>query len=181
MTGHEHVRQSRGSGESAGLKEWSVGGAVIVRNDRVLLVQNQRRNGELDWSTPGGVIDEGESVLGGLGREVTEETGIEVHDWRGPLYRVEVTAPGFGFFLQAEAHLALASVGDVAVDDPDRIVVGAEFVTLELARIRLESAPIWVAEPLLAHLFDGVDDGRLFAYRLDGSSPGDRRVVRLAP
>ena len=161
------------------IKRWSVAGGVVVQGDRCLLVQNRRRNGATDWSTPGGVIDQGESVLGGLGREVLEETGIEVGEWHGPLYRVEVDAPGFGFHMIAEAHRALSFSGEVVVDDPDGVVIGAEFVTLDQASSLLGSAPLWVAEPLLAHLLEGVMDGRLFSYRLEGSSPADRKVVRL--
>ena len=37
--------------------EWTVAGAVLEHGDGLLLVCNQRRNGSLDWSTPGGVID----------------------------------------------------------------------------------------------------------------------------
>jgi 8-oxo-dGTP diphosphatase len=165
---------------SEGLRQWSVAGGVVVRGDHCLLVQNRRRNGDVDWSTPGGVIDAGETMVGGLGREVTEETGLEITDWHGPLYRVEVTAPGFGFFLQAEAHRALSFQGDLTVDDPDGIVIGAEFVSVELVQARLEGAPRWVAEPLLAHLLEGVDDGRLFSYHLEGTSSVDRRVIRLS-
>ena len=164
---------------SDGLRHWRVAGGVVVQESACLLVQNRRRDGRLDWSTPGGVIDPGESILGGLGREVAEETGLAVADWRGPLYRVEVTAPGFGFHLEAEAHLALGFRGAIAIDDPDGIVVDAEFVSLEMAVERLADAPQWVAEPLLDHLRGGIEDGRLYAYRLDGDRAENRRVVRL--
>ena len=165
--------------EGTQLRQWSVAGGVLERDGRFLLVQNLRRNGDLDWSTPGGVIDEGESVLGGLSREVEEETGLQVTGWTGPLYRIEVTAPGYGFFLQVEAHLATGFEGELHIDDPDGIVVQAEFVDLAGARERLRDASPWVGEPLLDHLAEGVDDGRLYAYRLEGTGPDDRRVIRL--
>lgn len=166
-------------GETDGLRQWAVAGGVLEKDGRFLLVHNRRRNGDLDWSTPGGVIDEGESVLEALTREVVEETGIAVSGWSGPLYRVEVTAPGYGFFLQVEAHRATGFSGELVIDDPDGIVVAAEFVDIDDARRKLDGASPWVAEPLLEHLSDGVDDGRLFSYRLDGSGPDDRRVTRL--
>jgi len=53
------------------VREWLVAGGIIEGPDGILLVQNRRRDGSLDWSTPGGVIEvhEGESVVDGLTRE----------------------------------------------------------------------------------------------------------------
>ena len=166
-------------GESDGLRQWSVAGGVLEQDGTFLLVHNRRRNGDLDWSTPGGVIDEGESVLQGLTREVLEETGLTVDGWTGPLYRVEVTAPDHGFFLQVEAHRAISFTGEIVIDDPDGIVVGAEFVDLLAAKSLLDGASPWVAEPLLDHFADGIADGRLYAYELHGTGPDDRRVTKL--
>ena len=61
------------------MRAWLVGGAIVEGPDGLLLVRNRRRNGALDWSPPGGVIDAGESVLEGLTREVEEETGLTRH------------------------------------------------------------------------------------------------------
>lgn len=47
--------------EGAGLKQWHVASGVILGDDGVLLVANRRRNGDVDWSTPGGVVDPGET------------------------------------------------------------------------------------------------------------------------
>lgn len=161
-----------------GLRHWQVAGGVLVDDRGVLLVQNLRRNGSLDWSTPGGVVDPGETPIVGLTREVHEETGLVVGAWRGPLYRVEVLAPDAGFFLVVEAHRARDFSGALSIDDPDGIVVGAEFVAVPAVGPRLDGAPPWVAEPLLAHLNEGVDDGRIFRYRVDGRSGADRTITR---
>lgn len=161
-----------------GLRHWQVAGGVIVDERGVLLVENLRRNGRTDWSTPGGVVDPGETPVQGLTREVAEETGLEVGAWRGPIYRVEVLAPDAGFHLVVEAHRAQSFTGILAIDDPDGIVVGAEFVDLGRAADRLGEASPWVAEPLLAHLDDGFDDGRVFRYRVDGRSSADRTITR---
>lgn len=162
-----------------GLRHWLVAGGIIVAEDRVLLVHNERRNGGRDWSTPGGVIDDGETLLEGLTREVQEETGLAVGGWQGPCYRVEVTAPELGFFLRVEAHRAVSFTGEITIDDPDGIVVGAEFVDPDTAAVRLGDAPRWVAEPLLECIRSGLDDGRLYRYHLAGSDPKNRQVSRL--
>ena len=162
-----------------GLRHWQVAGGIIVVDDAVLLVKNQRPGGTIDWSTPGGVIDPGETVLAGLTREVHEETGLTVPSWRGPLYRVEVTAPDAGFLLRVEAHLSVTVHGDLAVDDPDGIVVDAHYVERHLVGDQLADAQPWVVEPLLAHLVDGVTDGRWFRYLVTGRRGGPRHVERL--
>src|SRR3546814_17165771 len=78
------------------MRDWVVGGALIVSDEGLLLVQNRRRNGAHDWTSPGGVIDEGESLIDGLTREVREETGLRVTEWSGPLYEVRCRAPDLG-------------------------------------------------------------------------------------
>jgi 8-oxo-dGTP diphosphatase len=160
-----------------GLRHWQVAGGVITDPRGMLLVENLRRNGQTDWSTPGGVVDPGETPTEGLTREVEEETGLTVTGWSGPLYRVEVTAPDAGFFLRVEAHLAKAYTGSLRIDDPDGIVVSAEFVDQLTARSRLQGTSPWVVEPLLAHLEDGVADGRVFRYLVEGDR-SDRRITR---
>ena len=47
------------------MRDWVVGGALILSDEGVLLVQNRRRNGSHDWTPPGGVIDDGESCSRG--------------------------------------------------------------------------------------------------------------------
>lgn len=165
--------------EADGLRHWQVAGGVIVREDAVLLVENLRRGGSTDWSTPGGVIDPGESAVEGLTREVEEETGLRVGRWRGPLYRVEVLAPDAGFFLRVEAHLAIEVAGEIVVADPDGIVVGVDFVQRSQVERRLVDAQPWVSEPLLAHLDRGISDGRIYRYRMIGGRGEDRQIERL--
>lgn len=161
-----------------GLRHWHVAGGVIIDRRGLLLVENQRRNGTTDWSTPGGVVDPGETPLQGLTREVEEETGIRVEHWTGPIYRVEVEAPEAGFFLRVEAHRADRFTGSIRVEDPDGIVVAAEFVDVSAAADRLGGGSPWVVEPLLAHLRQGVDDGRLFRFKVEGGRGDDRRITR---
>jgi 8-oxo-dGTP pyrophosphatase MutT (NUDIX family) len=57
----------------------SVAAVVLDEQDRVLLIQ---RVGTGDWQIPGGVLERDEDVVGGLRREIVEETGLAVRPVR---------------------------------------------------------------------------------------------------
>ena len=42
------------------MRRWSVASGLLESDGRLLLVANRRRSGAVDWSPPGGVIDDGE-------------------------------------------------------------------------------------------------------------------------
>ncbi|MBL8778387.1 MAG: NUDIX hydrolase [Acidimicrobiales bacterium] len=161
------------------MHRWLVGGALIEGPGGLLLVQNRRRGGQVDWSPPGGVIDEGESVLEGLAREVLEETGLVVTAWEGPVYSIEAEAPGLGWTLTVEVHRAVAYEGDLLVDDPDGIVVDACFVDPAACADRLTEGHPWVREPLVEWLGERWVGTRGFGYRVDGDDLARLTVSRL--
>lgn len=160
------------------MRQWLVGGGLILGEGGLLLVRNRRRNGDHDWSPPGGVIDEGETLLDGLTREVEEETGVVVSAWQGPVYEVEVEAPGLGWHLRVEAHVAVDYSGDLRVDDPDGIVVDAAFVATDACEDHLATCRRWVSEPLGAWLAERWEEPRRFRYRLEGDDPSLAVVTR---
>lgn len=53
-------------------------GAVIVQNDRVLLIRRATPPLLGDWSLPGGVLECGETLREAVAREALEETGLVV-------------------------------------------------------------------------------------------------------
>lgn len=53
-------------------------GAVIVRNDRVLLIQRGNEPNRGCWSIPGGVLELGETLAEAAVREVREECQLEI-------------------------------------------------------------------------------------------------------
>lgn len=161
------------------MKEWLVAGAVVEGPTGLLLVQNRRRDGRVDWSPPGGVVDPGETVIGGLTREVHEETGLTVTDWSESIYEITADAPGMGWNLRVVVHQALAWEGDLTIDDPDGIVVDARYVAVDRCGNHLADSPMWVRDPLGAWLAERWVERRAFRYLVEGASYGDLRVLAV--
>ena len=61
-------------------------GAVVVRDERVLLIRRAKAPRESEWSLPGGLQKLGETVFEAARREVMEETGVAIR----PLAIVDV-------------------------------------------------------------------------------------------
>jgi 8-oxo-dGTP diphosphatase len=163
-----------------------VGGAVIESDvidsdclppgfsqvEGVLLVQNRRHGGLVDWTPPGGVIDQGESLLEGLTREVMEETGLEVLEWSEPLYEIDAIAPDLGWRLRVVVHRAEAVTGSLRTDaDPDGIVLAADVVAPEECAQRLDAAHAWVREPLMEWMELRWSRARRYCYLAEGTDP----------
>jgi 8-oxo-dGTP diphosphatase len=162
------------------MRDWLVGGGIVASGDGLLLVQNRRRDGRLDWSPPGGVIDPGETLRGGLTREVEEETGLRVTEWAGPVYEVRCEAPDLGWRLRVEANVAVAYEGELHVDDPDGIVVDARFVSVDACGGLVAGGHPWVCEPLGEWLAERWthEAPRPYGFHVAGAAPDDVVVTR---
>lgn len=154
---------------------------MIEEADGLLLVCNKRRDGSCDWSPPGGVIDPREDVLVGLTREVREETGLVVESWSPAIYSVHIDAPGMGWQLDATVHRAEVWSGSLVLEDPDGIVVDADFVLAAQCGERMSGAHPWVGEPLAEWIVERWDDPKAFGYLLEGTDRASAHLVRLPP
>jgi 8-oxo-dGTP diphosphatase len=161
------------------VREWLVGSALIESAEGLLLVANRRRDGAVDWTPPGGVIDDGESVVEGLTREVEEETGLRVTTWSGPVYRLRAEALDAGWVMHVEVRRALTYEGELRVDDPDGIVIDARFVAADECSVVLATTWELVHEPLGAWLLERWDDERAYHYRLDGAERASMTITRI--
>jgi 8-oxo-dGTP diphosphatase len=164
-----------------GVRQWLVASGIVEGPEGLLLVQNRRRDGHVDWSPPGGVIEveQGESVAAGLTREVEEETGILVTEWEGPVYEVEAEAAAMGWTLRVEVHRAVAFQGELDPRDPDGIVIDARFVPVDACSQHLASTWLPTHEPLFAYLEARWTELRSYRYRVDGDARATMQVTRL--
>ena len=134
------------------VRAWRVASAVIEHDGQVLLVENRRADGRVDWSMPGGVIEDGEDPLLGLRREVAEETGLMVADWGPLLWTTFARSNSMGFSLVAETFMAHGHDGDIACADPDGIVNEARWFDLDAAIVALESTWVPTRQPFVGWL-----------------------------
>lgn len=158
-----------------------VASGIVERDGHVLLVQNRRHDGRMDWSPPGGVVEvaDGEAVVDGLTREVQEETGLRVTAWEGPVYHVDAEALDMGWHLRVEVHRAVEFEGELAADDPDDIVVDARFFPLDALDDAVASMWLPTHEPLLAWLVERWTDARVYRYRVEGADRATMNITRL--
>jgi 8-oxo-dGTP diphosphatase len=161
------------------MRQWNVAGGLITSDAGTLLVANRRRDGRIDWTTPGGVVDEGETSLSALSREVLEETGLFVEHWSRLCWTVEVEFVDLDMHLAVEVHHAAGFDGSIVIDDPDGIVVEAHFLDHRAIDDRLDTSPSWVAEPMRAWLREPWDQRRHFGYRALGTNPSEMSAERV--
>jgi ADP-ribose pyrophosphatase YjhB (NUDIX family) len=163
-------------------RDWTVAAALLETDAGLLMVRNVRRGGFEDWSTPGGVVDADDaSLLAGLEREVFEETGLRVTAWEGPVYEVHADAPDMGWHMRCEVYWVAGYEGVITIDDPDGIVVEAEFVPVAALDERLATCAPWVREPLAEWLAERWDVGgphRQFHFEIRGTVRNELSVTR---
>lgn len=119
--------------------------AILVRNNKVLLVQQRKSNAYGLWSFPGGHVEPGESPLEAVRREVLEEIGA-------PIANVELVAT---YRLvrsegEMEFHTYTATLqGNIALKDDELLAYG--WFSLE-ALETMEAMTSMLRQPITPHL-----------------------------
>lgn len=108
-------------------------GAVVLHQERVLLVRRGGQPSWGKWSLPGGLVELGETTVEAIRREIREECGIEITvvDVAGVLDRVTRDADG-----RVRYHYVL--IDYLAFPESEAIVAGtdaAECRWVEIERV----------------------------------------------
>lgn len=126
-------------------------GAVVFKDDRVLLVQRGRPPARGQWAIPGGSIQLGESLQAAAEREILEETGITI----------KATEPVYTFDAIVRDDHGQIQYHYVIVD------LAADYVQGELAPGDDAADARWVAADELASLNVSPPTLRLLQERFD--------------
>lgn len=134
-------------------RDFVVAAAILFDpRGRVLLVGNDwHGRGNVRYTLPGGIVEEGESTLDALVREVSEETGLNVTRIRHLAYSVHVED-----VKRNDRAISFAFVADydglLNPRDPDGFIVEAKFVPVTDIAGLIPTAPL--RDPLVQYLQD---------------------------
>jgi 8-oxo-dGTP diphosphatase len=146
-----------------------IASAVARQHGDLLLVQ-QRYPGDPRsyWGLPGGLVEPGEELLAGLGRELIEETGLTL-----------VGTPTIAFVIQVlrqteqgkqqwfACHFDCEVAGQINSQDPDGLILSAQWVPEQAALKHLGADPQYDCEPLRRWLCGEAAPGSIYSLKVN--------------
>lgn len=109
------------------MQKWLGSAGVCIRGDKVLMVLQGTADEPKRWSVPSGGLEEGETFEECCIREVREETGFEVRVIQ-PIFN-KVSCSGEVRYFEVEII-----GGKAAIQDPDQLIYGIDWKSLEELR-----------------------------------------------
>ena len=144
-----------------------IAAGILRREDKILLVEQQGKNDPgSSWALPGGVVEKGELITEAVIREIKEETGFDVIEIGQLAYFMQVDN-------RQDEYQTLVFVFEIpefdgvfSINDPDDVILGAEFLSLDEAIQKLDLLP-WrsMKEPLIEYLKNSSKTANIWQYR----------------
>jgi ADP-ribose pyrophosphatase YjhB (NUDIX family) len=136
--------------------------AIVRRDGRLLLVEQQGpADPEPSWMLPGGRVEDGETLVAALKRELAEETGLALTGTPGIAFVVDLVAGGDRY---TAISFACDADGDPAPDDPDGLVRAAAWIEPTEALARLRCIEWYDCVPLERFLSGEAATGALYSF-----------------
>lgn len=133
-----------------------ISGCIIVKDDKILMVQESNPVCYGKWNFPAGIVDEGEKIQEAAHREVLEETGCRVK-LKGVLPIVSVEAPS------GETHVLIRFVADLISDnskfDENEIL---DVKWIEIEKIKKMSIDEIRGYDTTKKWLDDIENGRIY-------------------
>lgn len=147
-------------------------GVLAFHEERVVLVRERHDHwGGAFWNIPSGQIESHETPALGAARELAEETGLVVAPEALRLVGTSSTASRERRSL-AWNFTTVVDCPDLAVDDPDGLILEARWFTRDEAIDLLGRLPYRpLAEPAVAYLGDRVAPGAHWRYDAADADP----------
>ncbi|HEU4945964.1 MAG TPA: GNAT family N-acetyltransferase [Kribbella sp.] len=143
---------------------------VLDQDDRVLLVRFEFANGTTLWATPGGGVEQGESVHEALDRELQEEVGVRAAADPPYLWHQVVVAEG-----HAAGYDGV--INDYFLVRVEAVAAGGTMSEAELRAENVTGHRWWTLDELLAHegpeLFAPRDLPKLLQQVLEDGPPAE--------
>jgi 8-oxo-dGTP diphosphatase len=141
-----------------------IASALIQRQGRICLVEQEGpEDAAAAWMLPGGRVEDGESVLAALAREVAEETGLIVTETAHLAFLVDLTT-GAGTY--TAMTFRCEAVGELRPADPDGYVIRADFVPVDEGLRRLALVEWYDVVPLTRYLRGDALPGAAYRFSL---------------
>jgi 8-oxo-dGTP diphosphatase len=134
-------------------------GAVVARNDSLLLVRHQKPDRDPYWVLPGGRLEPGETIPECAEREISEETGLSAR-FSGVLYVSEFLREG-RHTVDITVRMTPEGNEEAKLGSDPEVARGSEPTLRELRWVEVDELrkvdllPAWIKDRLLEDADDG--------------------------
>jgi 8-oxo-dGTP diphosphatase len=136
--------------------------AIVRRDGRLLLVEQQGSEDPApSWMLPGGRVEDGETLVAALARELAEETGLALTGTPQIAFAVDLVAGGDRY---TAISFACGADGEAVPDDPDGLVRDAAWLEPSEALARLRCVEWYDCTPLERFLSGEASPGALYSF-----------------